>query len=346
MKHLSMLFALLLCLILSPGAQAASNEAEQAAESLHELGLFLGTGTNADGTPIYDLDRIPTRNQAVIMLVRLLGKEDEARSGEWEIPFNDVDAGSYMASYIGYAYANGLTKGTTDTTYSGSRLITRNQYLLFLMRAMGYASNQFYYGDIAMSTSDAAAVAEELGLIDTDNGQFTRGDIAAISNRALDAYMCDLNPNVKTLREALGFGETEKMKNKAAAIMVDKFGSYQEADATIQRDKDYTFIKQEIPVSNGMVIYYQFDSPSGPISNLVHICNDGTKVTLPLPWLNRNGKSANPENLAYNKENGSITYETTIEEDLPWFRSATLRKAGRYQYCYNISTYFTSISAL
>ena len=323
MKHLSILFALLLCLILSPGAQAASNEAEQAAESLHELGLFLGTGTNADGTPIYDLDRIPTRNQAVIMLVRLLGKEDEARSGEWEIPFNDVDVGSYMASYIGYAYANGLTKGTTDTTYSGSRLITRNQYLLFLMRAMGYASNQFYYGDIAMSTSDAAAVAEEL-----------RTRMKAAPRR------------FKTLREALGFGESEKMKNKAVAIMVDKFGSYQEADATIQRDKDYTFIKQEIPVSNGMVIYYQFDSPSGPISNLVHICNDGTKVTLPLPWLNRNGKSANPENLAYNKENGNITYETTIEEELPWFRSATLREAGRYQYCYNISTHFTSISAL
>ena len=63
------------------------------AEALHDLGLFQGTGTNADGTPIYDLDKTPTRNQALIMLVRLLGKEAEAKAGAWDIPFTDVSEG-------------------------------------------------------------------------------------------------------------------------------------------------------------------------------------------------------------------------------------------------------------
>ena len=40
-----------------------------------------GTGTGADGAPVYELDRAPTRNEAVTMLVRLLGKEEEALDG-------------------------------------------------------------------------------------------------------------------------------------------------------------------------------------------------------------------------------------------------------------------------
>ena len=58
-------------------AQQAT-KAQTAADALHTLGLFNGTGSNADGTPIYDLDRTPTRHEAVTMLVRLLGKESDA----------------------------------------------------------------------------------------------------------------------------------------------------------------------------------------------------------------------------------------------------------------------------
>ena len=47
-----------------PAAFAASDEAMQAADSLNDLGLFNGTGTNADGTPIYELDRAATRSWA------------------------------------------------------------------------------------------------------------------------------------------------------------------------------------------------------------------------------------------------------------------------------------------
>ena len=39
------------------------------ADSLHEMGLFQGTQNG------YDLDRTPTRAEAAVMLVRLLGKE-------------------------------------------------------------------------------------------------------------------------------------------------------------------------------------------------------------------------------------------------------------------------------
>ena len=88
----SFVFALVLCLMLTltPFASAASDEANEAANALYELGLFQGTAEDADGTPVFDLDRAPTRAEAVTMLVRLLGGEDAALAGDWDTPFTDV----------------------------------------------------------------------------------------------------------------------------------------------------------------------------------------------------------------------------------------------------------------
>ena len=72
--------ALTLCLVLglAPGAAAAGTEAEDAADALYALGLFRGTGTDAEGRAHLELGRALTRSEAVTMLVRLLGREDEA----------------------------------------------------------------------------------------------------------------------------------------------------------------------------------------------------------------------------------------------------------------------------
>ena len=77
-KIISLLLAIVMVCSIIPTAFAASDEAATAADALHELGLFNGTGTDANGKPIYDLDRAPSRAEAVTMLVRLLGKDAEA----------------------------------------------------------------------------------------------------------------------------------------------------------------------------------------------------------------------------------------------------------------------------
>ena len=84
-KLISLIIVFLLLIGTVPAASAAGSEQEKAAETLYALGLFRGTGTHPDGTPIFDLDKTPTRNQAVIMLVRLLGKEDR-RWSLWQHP--------------------------------------------------------------------------------------------------------------------------------------------------------------------------------------------------------------------------------------------------------------------
>ena len=64
--------SLVLMLSLSPTTVfAATNKANTAADSLYTLGLFNGTGTAENGMPIYELDKPPTRHEAVAMLVRL-----------------------------------------------------------------------------------------------------------------------------------------------------------------------------------------------------------------------------------------------------------------------------------
>ena len=73
-RIICLLLAVITIFSLMPTAFAASSEATAAADTLHSLGLFNGTGTDANGNPIYDLDRAPTRHEAVTMLVRILGK--------------------------------------------------------------------------------------------------------------------------------------------------------------------------------------------------------------------------------------------------------------------------------
>lgn len=182
-KIISLLLALVLMLGTVPVAFAATDEALDAADALHELGLFNGTGTNADGTPNYDLDRAPTRHEAVTMLVRLLGKEDEAKSGTWDIPFTDV--ADWAKPYVGYAYANGLTNGTSATTFGGGDTVTASQYLTFVLRALGYESGTDFRWNAAWELSDKIGLTD--GTYNAQTTEFVRGDVAMISDSALNA---------------------------------------------------------------------------------------------------------------------------------------------------------------
>ena len=66
------------------------------------------------------MDRAPTRQEAVVMLVRLLGQEKTAQNGAYQHPFTDV--ASWASPYVGYAYQNGLAQGIGVTTFGGQQL--------------------------------------------------------------------------------------------------------------------------------------------------------------------------------------------------------------------------------
>ena len=198
-RVLSALLAVCLLLAMIPAAYAAQTEATEAADTLHELGLFKGTGTDADGKPVFDLDRAPTRAEAVTMLVRLLGKESEAKSGSWTTPFTDV--ADWAKPYVGYAYANGLTTGVGKGLFGGGRPVTAAQYLTFVLRALGYESGTDFSWDTAWTLTDALGITNGQYHAGTNNS-FLRADAALVSVCALGAAAKD----GKTLYEAI-FGE-------------------------------------------------------------------------------------------------------------------------------------------
>ena len=160
--------------------------ASKCAGELNRLGLFRGTGTMQDGSPRFELDRAGTRLEAIVMLIRLLGKESEALSGSWQHPFTDVPG--WADAYVGYAYEAGLTLGVSKTQF-GTGEATAQQYLTFLLRALGYTGADTY--DNAFSLAQACGIYEDAELDratpDLSFEPFWRADMAILSRRALNS---------------------------------------------------------------------------------------------------------------------------------------------------------------
>ena len=227
-RFLSFILALTLAVSLVPSAFAASDEAVQAANALHALGLFNGTGTDANGNPIYDLDRAPTREEAITMLIRLMGKESDAKGYNWEMPFTDVSG--WAKPYVGAAYSWGLTSGTSETTFGGKQKVSAMQYLTFVLRALDYEDGTDFQWDKAWKLSDKIALTS--GQYTSDRS-ITRGDVAIISLKALSIS----NKYNWTLLEQLLNEEiiSQKMVKKSGIDIITDFNS---SSTTFQYVKD------------------------------------------------------------------------------------------------------------
>lgn len=115
------------------------SDSERKAHKLYILGLMKGTGVNENGILLFDLDRTPTRAEAVTMLVRFLGKEEQAEKSGKTHSFTDVPL--WTDGYVSYAYNNGLTNGISETKFGADTPATPEMYLTFILRASGYSDS-------------------------------------------------------------------------------------------------------------------------------------------------------------------------------------------------------------
>ena len=90
-----------------------------------------GITTGTDATH-FSPDGICTRAQAVTFLWRAAGSPEPKTS---TMPFTDVNAGSYYYDAVLWAVENGITKGTSDTTFSPDATCSRAQIVAFLWRS-------------------------------------------------------------------------------------------------------------------------------------------------------------------------------------------------------------------
>lgn len=176
-KILSVLCLVLTLCMLSSQITFAANvkTSQEAADALNKLGLFQGTGNG------YELEKSLTRAEAVTMIVRLLGEEENAIQTKLEHPFTDVP--EWASPYVGYAFAYNITKGVSETQFDSNSKVTLQQFLTFVLRILEYKD-----GNVDFVWNAPEDLAMEVGLISSINlGEFLRGDMVKICLNALNA---------------------------------------------------------------------------------------------------------------------------------------------------------------
>ena len=164
----------------APTASAARPTAGGAADALYALGLVGGYGKNADGSVNFALGEKLTRAQAFVLVVRFVGAEKDATLSVQSHPFTDVPA--WANPYIGYVYANGITKGVSETRFDPDTPVSEAAFLTIMLRVLGYNDGA---GDFKWD--DPYTLAQSVGIVDAKADTFNRGSAFVICYRALTA---------------------------------------------------------------------------------------------------------------------------------------------------------------
>ena len=159
------------------------------AAALKKLHLFKGSFTGyGEG---FDLELAPTRLQALIMFIRVLGEEDEALAWTGTTPFTDIEKGSQAEQYVGYAYSKGYTNGYTKTTFKPAGAVNAHQYTEFVLRAMGYSSVANTNLADTLTRAQAAGLLTEGEAAALLTTPFLRAELVYISYYALGTALPD-----------------------------------------------------------------------------------------------------------------------------------------------------------
>jgi Flp pilus assembly protein TadD len=190
-KSITILLFLLLSSLLFISVVSAKEytpQFETEAEALKELGLFYGTEKG------FELNRQPTRLEALLMLLRLLGLEQEAETETATIPFKDVS--DWWKPYVAYAYKNKLTMGMEETVFGSDVNASEQMFVTFVLRSLGYSDANESNADFTYD--EAVEKAKELGLL-TDlylqnkPEELMRDGCVAISTQALKTNLKEKN---------------------------------------------------------------------------------------------------------------------------------------------------------
>ena len=111
-------------------ADVTSENNVEAIEVLQAVGVMVG---DEDGN--FNPDEYVTRNEMAVVMSNLLALNVSNFTSS-SIPFTDVP--DWAAPYVAACYADGITSGTSDTTYGGDDTVTAAQAGLMMLKALGY----------------------------------------------------------------------------------------------------------------------------------------------------------------------------------------------------------------
>ncbi len=157
-----------------------------------DSGVTTGTSPTA-----FSPDAGCTRAQVVTFLWRSVGSPKPVRR---ENPFTDVAPGSYYYDAMLWAVENGITNGTSATTFSPNRTCTRAQIITFLWRTGGaepwYVESGDFFTDVPRQAYYYSAVVWALvyeittgtsATAFSPDATCTRGQVVTFLHRAVNA---------------------------------------------------------------------------------------------------------------------------------------------------------------
>ena len=160
---------------------------EEAVDWAVENGITTGTGNN-----YFTPDGICTRAQAVTFLWRVAGSPTPKTEA---MPFEDVLNGSYYYEAVLWAVENGITVGTSATTFSPELTCSRAHIVTFLWRAANspsaktanpftdVAADAYYIDAVLWAVKLKITVGTTLSTFSPDEG-CTRAQIVTFLYRA------------------------------------------------------------------------------------------------------------------------------------------------------------------
>jgi len=154
-----------------------------------------------------NLDKTLKRQEMVVLISRLMGKEEEAKNWNREgLTFEDVGKDNWAAGYIAWAKDNNITKGYSEEWFGYDDTLTEKQTGIFLLRVLGYENVEM---DNVKEIGELAGIAEEIG-----EGEIVRGKVGIMIYNSLHMYMGE---DAGTLGDKIGLEEIMSYEERMLA---------------------------------------------------------------------------------------------------------------------------------
>ncbi len=205
--------------------KGASNTLSQSGYALKRLGLVKG-----DGTGDLMLTKRCSRAEAFTVFLAVLGERTIAENSSYSHPFKDVPA--WADSIVGYGVYKGYTNGTSKTTFGAKTNIELQQYMTFILRALGYQDGTDF------TWSSASKKAIEIGFCSSSqmttwlNTTFTRQQIMEISYTALNTQLKNSSNTVADKLISMGVITAEQAEQEGLTYHASGSGAEDTSAAT------------------------------------------------------------------------------------------------------------------
>ena len=203
-------------------ADVSSEDNVEAIDVLQAVGVMVG---DEDGN--FNPDEYVTRNEMAVVMSNLLALNVSNFTSS-SIPFTDVP--DWAAPYVAACYADGITSGTSDTTYGGDDTVTAAQAGLMMLKALGHFQYSSDFGsDWQLSAVRQASSIDLYDGVDAGaSSAMTRNEVAQLALNALEATMVEPSSDGSTIvvgditvSSNVSYDERTSSNNQYASISND-----------------------------------------------------------------------------------------------------------------------------